>query len=102
MALVSMKTGDGMAEMPEPSPYGYGLCIHLNDDQCEALGITQPLQAGAVVMLSARAFVKEATATADEVGEGEAPDVRMALQITDLELKPAPAGKFYENSDMNP
>ena len=69
MALVSMKTDDGMAEAMAPSPYGYGLCLHLNDDQCEALGIKQPLAAGAVVMLMARAYVKEATARAEEDGD---------------------------------
>jgi hypothetical protein len=102
MALVSMKTDDGMAEAPMSSPYGYGLCLHLSDDQCEALGIKQPLAAGAVVMLTARAFVREATARAEEDGDDKGPDVSLALQITDMEIKPQAAGTFFDKSVMNP
>ena len=103
MALVSMKTDEGAGmEAPEPSPYGYGLCLHLNDDQCEALGIKQPLAAGAVVMLTARAYVKEATARAEEDGDDKGPDVCMTLQVTDMELKPQAGGGFYDKSQMNP
>ena len=101
MALVSMKTDDGMGEAIEPSPYGYGLCLHLNDDQCEALGIKQPPAAGSVVMLAARAFVKEATASAEEDGDDKGPDVRLTLQITDMEVK-QPAAGFFDKSKMNP
>ena len=103
MALVSMKTDEGMGCEPmAPSPYGYGLCIHLNDDQCEALGIKQPLAAGAVVMLQARAFVKEATARAEEDGDDKGPDVSMSLQITDLSISPGRASALYDASNMNP
>lgn len=102
MALVSMKTDGGMSETVAESPYGYGLCLHLNDDQCEALGIKQPLAAGAVVMLTARAFVREATARAEEDGDDKGPDVSLGLQITDMEVKPQAAGAFYDKSKMNP
>lgn len=103
MALVSMKTDEGMGmEAPEQSPYGYGLCLHLSDDQCEALGIKQPLAAGSVVMIAARAYVKEATASAKEDGDDKGPDVRMTLQVTDMELKPQTGGGFYDKSEMNP
>ncbi len=103
MALVSMKTDDGMGEPVAPSPYGYGLCLHLNDDQCEALGIKQPLAAGSVVMLTARAFVREATASVEEDGDDKGPDVRLGLQITDMEVKPQTSGpQFFDKSQMNP
>ena len=40
--LTSMAT-ETEAEPMSPNPYGYGLTLCLNDDQCEALGITTPL-----------------------------------------------------------
>lgn len=82
MPLVSMKTESGCCA-PSVDSYGYGLCLDLNDDQCEALGITKPLAAGSVVTLSAKAFVRSAT---ESVEEGEAPEVRLSLQITDMEI----------------
>jgi hypothetical protein len=103
MALVSMKTDDGMAEAVAPEPYGYGLCLHLSGDQCEALGIKQPLAAGSAVMLTARAYVKEVMASAEEDGDDKGPDVRLTLQITDMEVKPQGAGsQFFDKSQMNP
>ena len=99
MALVSMKTDDSGCEPCSPSEYGYGLSINLNDDQCEALGIKTPLAAGAVVMISARAFVRSATASVESDGDDKGPDVSMSLQITDMELK---AGGLFENSNMEP
>lgn len=94
-----MKTEDEGMEVPETSSYGYGLCIHLNDDQCEALGIKEPLPAGAIVRLSAKAFVRSATQSVEGDGDDKGADVRLELQITDLELKRA--GGFYDNSDMS-
>lgn len=87
MALVSMKTE---AEMPEPSssPYGYGTEIRLNEDQCQALGITTPMAAGTKVSIEAVAFVKSATQTVGDDAEDKAPEVYMCLQITELGLKP--------------
>ena len=38
-----MKTDDEVEAVG--SSYGHGLCIYLNDDQCEALGIKEPLPA---------------------------------------------------------
>ena len=40
MALVSLKTEDEMPSRPS-SAYGYGTCLYLTDDQCEALGIKE-------------------------------------------------------------
>jgi hypothetical protein len=83
MALVSMKTESGCCDAPSTEAYGYGLCLDLNDQQCEALGITKPMAAGSVVTISAKAFVRSATESAEEDGE---PKVRMSLQITDMEV----------------
>lgn len=87
MDLVSMKTDDsGMADCA-PNPYGYGLCLRLNDDQCEALGIKAPLAAGAVVTIQARAVVTEATARTEADGDDKGPDISLELQVTDMALK---------------
>jgi len=86
MALVSMKTGNDDYVDSGPNPYGYGLCIRLNDEQCAALGITEPLKAGSVVMLTAHAFVASATQSVEGDSDDAGPDVCMELQITDLSL----------------
>ncbi len=89
MDLVSMKTDDGsMCEPCTPNPYGYGLCLRLNDDQCEALGIKAPLAAGSTVMVTARAVVTSATSSVEADGDDSGPDISLELQITDMALKP--------------
>jgi hypothetical protein len=70
------------------NPYGYGLCICLDDDQCEALGFKAPLPAGSRVVLRGLAIVVEATQSVEMDGDDAGPDVRMRLQITDLEVVP--------------
>lgn len=67
--------------------------LQLNDDQCEALGITSPPQPGQVFTIQARAVATRVTAEAEEAdevaAEGNAPDVYLTLCITDLELTPS-------------
>lgn len=93
MAMVSMKTDEAMSDYgccpcPPPSPYGYGLCIHLNDDQCEALGFKAPLAAGSTVVVQALAVVVSATQSVEMDGDDKGPDVTMSLQITDMDVRP--------------
>lgn len=90
--LTSMKTDDTAPEPMPSNPYGYGLSICLNDDQCEALGITTPPAAGSTVMITGRAFVKSATQSVEDDGDDTRADVRLELQITDLAIDPVPAG----------
>ena len=93
MALVSLKieAPEG-AEAYEPSPYGAGTTIYLNDEQVEALGLSaNPPKAGAKVNLRAVAIVESVTQEADaddaeEQGEASSVDVCMRLQITELEV----------------
>lgn len=93
MDLVSMKTDDagGMSDACAPNPYGYGLCLRLNDDQCEALGIKAPLAAGSTVMVTARAVVTQATSRVEADGDDAGPDISLELQITDMAIKPGGA-----------
>lgn len=84
MALVSMKRepDNEPYELEMENEYGYGTCIHLDEDQCNALGITTLPAPGQVVMIRARAVV---TRTMVE-NDGEGPENHMSLQITDMEL----------------
>lgn len=88
MALVSMKTEAEMPETMSRAEYGYGTEIRLNEDQCSALGIVKPLEAGTKVTIEAVAFVKSATQTIGDDSDDTDPEVYMCLQITDLGLKP--------------
>lgn len=112
MALVSMKTerGDDLACCVESNPYGYGLTICLSEEQVEALGLDKnPPRAGTVVTIRAMASVRSVTQEADveDAAEGEGAgsiDVRMSLQITDMEVTPASsvgsASAMYPNSTL--
>jgi len=97
MALVSMNTGDARAlesYTPDNCP-----CIYLNDDQCEALGITTPPAAGATIMLTCRAEIKSVTQEVESDGDDTGNDVMMTLRITDMEINNAPSsssGSLYD------
>lgn len=88
MTLVSMKTAEdsGESQPIRSNPYGYGLEIRLNEDQCEALGITTPPTPGSKVMIKAATIVVEVRQTVEADGDDSGPDTYMCLQITDLEL----------------
>ena len=83
MAMTSMATGD---DAPTNSPYGYGLSICLNGEQCEALGVLGPIKPGTKLGLTAIAMVVCASEELEgDDADGET-DVRLTLQITDLDI----------------
>ena len=85
MKLVSLKNAD-QAETLASYPveqYGYGLRLYLNDDQCEALGITKALRAGTTIKLQAQAVVVSSTESLEDDGDA-GPDVSLSIQITDM------------------
>lgn len=84
--MVSMETDSNSCEAISENKYGYGLQINLNDEQCEALGITQPLRAGTKVKISALAFVTNATESVEDDGDDAGNEIRLSLQITDMEF----------------
>jgi hypothetical protein len=88
---------DGNDVMSLSNKYGYGLRIRLNDDQCEALGITTPPVAGSKMNISAVAFVASATQSVEDDGDDSGNDVYLELQITDMELS---TSKGVEPSTM--
>jgi hypothetical protein len=63
--------------------YPYGLCIHLEKDQLEKLGIKDLPEVGAKMMLHANAYVK----TVSQYNTQEVTDQRVELQITELEVR---------------
>lgn len=101
MNLVSMKD-DAQAMTVEP--YSYGLRIHLNDDQCEALGIKTMPAAGTRVMIQAAAFICEATQRVEQDGDDTGADICLELQITDMGVEindgKTPAQRMYDKSNM--
>lgn len=66
--------------------YPYGLCISLDDDSLEKLGLAGDLpQVGDVVQFTAMARVTSASQNERETGEGKAEqECRVELQITDM------------------
>jgi len=106
MTMVSMKVESEEVAKPMGGNYGYGLCIDLNDDQVEALGITNPIKAGEVVTIKAKAFVKRSEESVEDDGDDSGTELRLSLQITDMELNHddgrTGAQKMYSKSDMEP
>jgi len=86
--MVSMQCDNEYPKEASSNPYGYGLTLHLNDDQCEALGIKAPLRAGAKVTIKAMAYVSNVTESVEDDGDDAGNDVSLCLQITDMELNP--------------
>ncbi len=89
MGMISMKLSK---DSDDVSPYGCGLCIRLNEEQVEALGLDRhPPAPGAKVGIRAIATVHRVTQEADpdeteEKGEGADIDVALELQITEMEV----------------
>lgn len=107
MPLVSLKTkneDDYCGCTPESSPYGWGTSIRLNEDQCEALGITSPPAAGTRITITAAAYVAESTSCVEADGDDKGPDVMLTLQLTDMEISGARTSQdttsLYPNSSL--
>ncbi len=89
MGMISMKLSK---DSDEVSPYGCGLCLRLNEEQVEALGLDKhPPAPGSKVSLRAIATVRRVTQEADpdeaeEQGEDADIDVALELQITEMEV----------------
>ena len=109
MNMVNMKTSSEEAkECCEPvgcdaPEYPYGLCIDLNDDSLDKLGITALPAVGTVVTIQAQAIV---TATSSNSRQGGDQEMRASLQITDMAVTlddgKSSAQRLYANSNMNP
>lgn len=83
--MINMKKTEEMPEayedMDEPA-YPYGLCITLDAEQLNKLGITALPEVGGQMMIKAKAYVKSTSAYETQGGQ----DMSMKLQITDIDL----------------
>lgn len=71
------------------SDYNASPTVWLSEEQCAALGITTAPAAGTAYMLKVRAVATTVTTEVEsnsEGGEGGAPDIRLTLQLTDMEI----------------
>ncbi|MFA6051555.1 MAG: capsid staple protein [Methylobacter sp.] len=87
MAMKSMKReadSDECCGGWTPSNYPGGLCLYLDEDQCEKLGLTKALKAGTQVTLTAKAVITSSTESLERDGDDKGTDVCLSLQITDL------------------
>lgn len=87
MKLADDERYDGMVCCGS-SNYPGGLSIWLNDDQCEALGITKALKPGTEVILSAKAIVTTSSESLERDGDSAGNDVNLTLQIVELGATP--------------
>lgn len=89
MKMVNMKMSPAdMAEDSVPStgsePFPYGLCLNLDTDELDKLGIKDLPEVGAEFYVCAIAKVTRVSASASEGQDGEQRGI--SLQITDLSL----------------
>jgi hypothetical protein len=95
MKLVSMKraSDEDCSCMEHTSPnYGYGLSLSLNEDQCEALGLTK-IRAGSKVTLQAVAIVTSTNESVSREPGESGTELSITVQITELGLQQQGATK---------
>ena len=88
MSLTSMNVQSDDCCRPS-GEYDASPCVYLTEEQCEALGLTQPPAAGTTVMVSARAVFQSVTQRAE--GD-DGPTICATLKLTDMELGAVGAG----------
>lgn len=87
--LINMEqSAEEAQEYTSPTPadapkYPWGLCITLNDDSLEKLGVDMLPAVGTEVTIVARAQV---TRTGDNQTQGGESEMSMDLQITDMQI----------------
>jgi hypothetical protein len=84
MAAEKAKEYDKETMSGDKPEYPYGLCLNLEAEQLEKLGITELPAVGAKMMLHANAYVK----TVSEYSTQDGTDRRVELQITELDVRP--------------
>lgn len=96
MSAEEMKEREAPEE-DEDEGYPCGLCLSLDSDVLDKLGMTQPPKVGSTMTITARVKVTSARIYEDEGGE---PEASSSWQITDMEVsqdksKPDPASVLY-------
>ena len=89
MKLIDLKT-EAPRDVPMPMGqepyYPYGTCLTLDQDQLEALGLTELPPAGSAFTLEAKAIVRRSS-TEDPDVDGDVDSACVELQITHLGLE---------------
>lgn len=95
--MVSMKRtpadmrGDKMAgpsiESTAPD-YPYGLCIHMDKDELDKLGITELPKVGTEMMFECKVKVTRISQSASEAADGSNEYTSVDFQITDIGIEP--------------
>jgi hypothetical protein len=98
MSMVSMNVE--REDYAQPMAPNYCPCIYLTEEQVEALGLKDnPPPAGGNVGIRAIARVVSKTEDADLDGDGDGIDVRLTLEITEMEVTrgsmPSAAAALY-------
>lgn len=103
-SLISMENTakEAAAEVAAPAPsdgpkYPWGLCITLNDDTLEKLGVKTLPAAGTTVTIIAKAQV---TSTSERQTEGDGTKQSMDLQITDMQVDGLERDVFGRAADL--
>lgn len=92
MAMQSLKQepDEGYAAY-RPNQFGYGTEIHLNGEQCEALGITKSMRVGQQVTIRASGIVTRSTEELEADTDSGGKDVSLCIQLTEMDLRSAGA-----------
>lgn len=77
----------GPTEAGDEPAYSYGTTVCLDDELLKRLGMETPPAVGTTMMLMARVVVTSTGVNQQQDGDKES---RCELQITDMELNPAP------------
>lgn len=102
-SLINMETTPAEAkEYTQPSvadapKYPWGLCITLNDDSLDKLGVKTLPAVGTEVTIVAKATVSR---TSENATEGNGNCATMDLQITDMQIDGLEADLFGRAADM--
>jgi ABC-type molybdate transport system ATPase subunit len=99
MELTPEQSKEEGAELSEYRPRWAVSPLYLGDEALKALGITEPLKPGSMVMIMAQAKVVSAELREDQQGESEN---CMSVQIVEMTLAPAAkdARAMYPKSKM--
>lgn len=76
----------------EPPPYPYGLCLDLNDESLDNLGMETLPEIGEVYTLTANVTVTAVRSNATDAGQSR----NLSLQITDMALE---EGEVTDNTE---
>lgn len=89
MSLTSMKKESDGLDYPAyvQGNYPGGLSIYIDEEQCDALGLTSAIKPGTEVSITAKGIVTRSTESVEADGDDKGNDVSLAVQITDLGLK---------------